>query len=636
MALFQQLLRLRHQRAFWLTISLFAIVIVSNLLNLFQTSNAFSYQSLESFNQTQQTNIVLVTSDNLSRDHQQLVTKLHGYKPNAIIVLADKSLAALPLANVYYPYSNSGYCGPKVETWASYHVQIPAQSDLACSSIWQEIFGYQSDKARLIDFNLAVEALPKFSAQRVLDIDVMSEQLENKIIIVGQKASQFNIQIHAPKVNGLNDPLLITAYMADSIDKNTTVERLNPAFAILIELILVTVLLFSFQKLSLAFSFFIAFISTIIWCCIGYGLIEYVQLFIPIGQYIILTFITLLWVIIVRKVSEDADLNVVVNNIQQKMIGRFVPQSFINQASPWDPIIQLISQQLDLEKSIFLARMENDHRVIEIRAVNCNLDDIQEMRRDYQRAPYSNALKSLGVVQIERPFFEHVSETEIEFMVPLVYAGDVRGFWALSVVPNEHFNQQAFEKNVNRFAAQVAELLFHYHIFKVTEKKDNTLLNQLLTLRLHEPTSQQVKRSITEMEQKMTTLEMVFNHTRSANIFFNLFGQVIQTNAALEQFAKQHQIAIFEMTALDLLCRCCALDEEVAKGKLRYVTLNKAEINLPAKLNDQSYTLNIKALHTDNSKTVSGEPFQVSGILFEFVNICSVVSNQDNHPEGHD
>lgn len=127
----------------------------------------------------------------------------------------------------------------------------------------------------------------------------------------------------------------------------------------------------------------------------------------------------------------------------------------------------------------------------------------------------------------------------------------------------------------------------------------------------------------------MTTLEMVFSHTRSANILFNLFGQVIQTNAALEQFAKQHQIAVFEMTALDLLCRCCKLDTEVAKGKLRYVTLNKAEISLPAKLNNRNYTLSIKALNTDSSQTASGEPFQVSGILFEFIDNHAVIDEQE-------
>ena len=619
MSAVQQLLRLKNLRAFWLTLSLFCVVLLSNMFNLFQASNAFFYQNLESLSHTQQTNVVLITSDRLTDNHQQLVEKLVEYQPRAIVVLANETLVAPKLENVYYPYAEGEYCVPQIDNWATYQMRIPQSNELECKSIWQQIFNYDAEHVQLIDFDLAVTALPKFSAERVLDVDVMSEQLENKIIIVGQKTAAFNVFIHAPKLDGLNDPLLLIAYLADSIDKQTTVKQLNSLLTIFIELALVFVLLFSFQKLSLIYSFIIALNSVLLWCLLGYFFIEFNQLFIPIGQYIVLTFITLFWVIVVRKMSEDNELNTVVNNIQQKMMGRFIPQSFIEQASPWDPIIQLISQQLDLEKSIFLARKEDDHRVVEIRAINCNLDDIQEMRRDYKRTPYSKALKSLGVVQITRPFFTHIKEGEIEFMAPLVYAGDVRGFWALSVIPNKYFNQQAFEKNVNKFAAQVAELLFHYHIFKTTQASNNSLLNQLLTLKLHEPISEQVKQSINEMEQKLTTLEMVFNHTRSATVLFNLFGQVIQTNASLEQFAKQHQLAIFEMTALDLLCKSCDLDAEIAKGKLRYITLNKAEVALPAKFGEQDYTLNIKALHTDSSQAASGEPFQVSGILFEFI-----------------
>lgn len=619
MSAVQQLLRLKNLRAFWLTLSLFCVVLLSNMFNLFQASNAFFYQNLESLSHTQQTNVVLITSDRLTDNHQQLVEKLVEYQPRAIVVLANETLVAPKLDNVYYPYAEGEYCVPQIDNWATYQMRIPQSNELECKSIWQQIFNYDAEHVQLIDFDLAVTALPKFSAERVLNVDVMSEQLENKIIIIGQKAAAFNVFIHAPKVDGLNDPLLLIAYLADSIDKQTTVKQLNSLLTIFIELALVFVLLFSFQKLSLIYSFIIALNSVLLWCLLGYFFIEFNQLFIPIGQYIVLTFITLFWVIVVRKMSEDNELNTVVNNIQQKMMGRFIPQSFIEQASPWDPIIQLISQQLDLEKSIFLARKEDDHRVVEIRAINCNLDDIQEMRRDYKRTPYSKALKSLGVVQITRPFFTHIKEGEIEFMAPLVYAGDVRGFWALSVIPNKYFNQQAFEKNVNKFAAQVAELLFHYHIFKTTQASNNSLLNQLLTLKLHEPISEQVKQSINEMEQKLTTLEMVFNHTRSATVLFNLFGQVIQTNASLEQFAKQHQLAIFEMTALDLLCKSCDLDAEIAKGKLRYITLNKAEVALPAKFGEQDYTLNIKALHTDSSQAASGEPFQVSGILFEFI-----------------
>lgn len=589
------------------------------MFNLFQASNAFFYQNLESLNHTQHTNVVLITSSKLSANHQQLVNVLVEYKPRAIVVLANEPLTTSNQKDVYYPSSDNQFCVPRIDNWSTYQVRIPRANEMGCQSIWQKIFNYEAEQVQLIDFDLAVTALPKFTAERVLDVDVMSEQLENKIIFIGQKAAAFNVNIHAPKLQNLNDPLLLIAYLADSIDKQTTINQPSEITNIFIELALVFVLLFCFQKLSLTNSFIIAFSSAFLWCLLSYFIIDFYHLFIPIGQYIVMTFITLFWVIIVRKISEDNELNAVVNNIQQKMMGRFIPQSFIEQASPWDPIIQLISQQLDLEKSIFLARKEDDHRVVEIRAINCDLNDIQEMRRDYKRTPYSKALKSLGVVQITRPFFTHIKEDEIEFMAPLVYAGDVRGFWALSVIPNKYFNQQAFEKNVNKFAAQVAELLFHYHIFKTTQASNRTLLNQLLTLKLHEPISEQVKQSINEMEQKLTTLEMVFNHTRSATVLFNLFGQVIQTNASLEQFAKQHHLAIFEMTALDLLSKCCHLDTETAKGKLRYITLNKAEIALPAKLDGQIYTLNIKALHTDGSQTASGEPFQVSGILFEFI-----------------
>jgi hypothetical protein len=619
-AVTQRLLLLKNQHIFWLTLGLFALVVINNVLNLFQASNAYFYQKLASFGETQHTNIVLITSKNLAENHSELIEKITEYNPKAVIVLSNQNITPSITNRVYYPITQSEYCVPRVEMWSSYHMRIPANDkESLCNSIWQTVFGYEGQQPRLIDFKLAVSALPKFSAERVLSSDVMSEQLKNKVIIVGQTSSAFNVNIHAPKLTGLNDPLLLMAYAADSIEKTTTVIELKPSYSALIELALVISLLFSFQKLAVIYSFVIALASCLFWVVVSYLGIVFAAVYIPVGQYIIVIFSTLFSALIVRKLSEDKALTGVVNNIQQKMMGRFFPQTFIEQASPWDPIIQLISQQLDLEKSIFLARKEDDHRIVEIRAINCELDNIQEMRRDYKRSPYSDALKALGIVKISRPFFKNVLNTEIEFMVPLVYAGDVRGFWALSVIPNETFDRHAFEKNVNKFAAQVAELLFHYHIYKTTQAKNQNLLNRLVSFKLHEPIDQQVKRSLNDMEQKLTTLELVFNHTRCATVLFNLFGQVVQTNAALEHFAKQHQLTIFEMTALDLLCHSCALDSEVAKGKLRYVTLNKADIHLPAVLNNQHYVLNIKAIHTDGSQTASGEPFQVSGILFEFL-----------------
>ena len=121
MSAVQQLLRLKNVRAFWLTLSLFCVVLLSNVFNLFQASNAFFYQNLESLSHTQQTNVVLISSASLTENHQQLVEKLVEYKPRAIVVLADEPLVAVQQKNVYYPYAGNEFCVPKIDRFVCYN-----------------------------------------------------------------------------------------------------------------------------------------------------------------------------------------------------------------------------------------------------------------------------------------------------------------------------------------------------------------------------------------------------------------------------------------------------------------------------------------------------------------------------------
>ncbi|MEL7478137.1 MAG: hypothetical protein AAGJ17_04485, partial [Pseudomonadota bacterium] len=164
-------------------------------------------------------------------------------------------------------------------------------------------------------------------------------------------------------------------------------------------------------------------------------------------------------------------------------------------------------------------------------------------------------------------------------------------------------------------------------------KAESNAIARLLTLNLAKPLSQQIKQSINEMEQKLTTLEHVFNQIRSASVLFNLFGQVVQTNHALEQLAKQHHLPIFEMTALDLLCKVSELDHESAKGKLRYLTLHKGEIYLPVQLSEQQFVLNVRTIESSDEKSSAGEPFEVGGILFEFINLSELLNQIHNDEE---
>lgn len=614
---------------------LFSTIIVANSLSLFHSVNALLYSQLAHLTQSQQSEVVLIESEHLSREHTEIVKQLQTYEPSHIIVVSNEQLqlnndvSKSDQKTVYYPHPDNDYCLPTLNDWAGYNIEITSSDKTRCHSIWPLLFKTQNTTA-LVNFELAPAALPKFSAERLMAMDIMASQLQNKFIILGQKNAGLGVSLNAPKLSQSTNYLLLVAYIADTLQKENAVLIVQPWQSTLLFLCLSITLLFAYQKLSIVYSLVLASVLSVAWFGLSYFVLFFQYVFLPVGQMIVLTFYTLLWVVVIRKLNEEYELVNLIGNIQQKMIGRYLPQSFISQSSPWDSITRLISQQLALNKSIFLARKEGEHRLSEIRAINCHLTDIQEMRRDYKRPPYSDALKALTVIAIERPFFEELDEGEIQYIVPLTYAGDVRGFWAMTVTPNEDFNQQAFEKNVNAFAGQVGELLFHYRIYESQTSINNSTLSRLLTLTLQEPLSQKVKTSITEMEQKLTTLEHVFNHIRSATILFNLFGQVVQINKALEELASRHQFSIFEMTALDLLCQVTNLDIETAKGKLRYITLQKGEIYLEAQLDNQVYILNVRAVDSASVQSASGEPFQVSGILFEFVDIASLISQMPN------
>lgn len=629
----QQFFLLKRQRTFWLIICLFLMVIIANALSLFNSADAYFYSRLANLSQNQQSNIVIIESEHLSSEHHELVKQLLTYQPKAVLVFANEQLSAAPSSatNVFYPHPKNSYCLPPINDWSGYNVELAAMNDSQCQTIWPVVFPHIDSTANvLLNFSLSPAALPKFSATRLMTMDLMASQLQNKIIILGQQNAGLGVKLNAPKLQQSTNYLLLTAYIAHTLDKQNSVFTLPLWQSTLLLLGIVLLLLFAFQKLSINYSIVLAVLTGIAWSAIGYFVLASQQLFLPVGQMTIFTFITLLWVILVRKLNEDGELISLIGNIQQKMAGRYLPKSFISQSSPWDAIIRLVTQQLALNKSIFLARKEGDHRLTEIRAVNCQLSDIKEMRRDYKRAPYSDALKEFGVVPINRPFFTELSDGELQYIVPLIYAGDVRGFWAMTVIPDNQFNQQAFERNVNAFAGQVGELLFHYRIYEAQSTANASVLSQLLTLKLQEPLSQQVKTSIAEMEQKLTTLEHVFNNIRSATVLFNLFGQVVQINKSLEKLAATHQFSIFDMTALDLLCLVSDLDSETAKGKLRFITLQKGDIYLQAQLDDKTYILNVRAVDSTQIQSASGEPFQVSGILFEFIDIAFFIEQMPN------
>ena len=631
MSLKQQVFFVKRHKTFWLIIGLISFVLLAELSGSLQRFNAPIFNYFNLLQSEKYSDVVVIEANDLTFEHDQLIYSLLEYDPKAIIVVSDSKLTHISNELVYYPKTDKGLCLSQLNAWLGYMIQIKSPLDSRCENIWLTLFpDAQLNKSPLLNFALDISALPKFNSARVNGNDMLAEQVKDKFILVSQANRSFGLPIRAPKLTGEVNSIFLHAYVAHNLIEKTLITPLSNQLSLLILLTSVIALLILYQKVSFNVGIIIALSLSTLWITLCYFVMVGFHIFLPVIQVITTILVTLLWVFLSVKWSEEDDLKRLISNISQKMSGRYLPKSFTEQSTPWDSIIQLINQQLALDKSILLARLEGDHRLFEIRSINCQLSDIHEMRRDYERAPYSDAIKAFGTVKIVRPFFKSLAESETQYMVPLMYAGDIRGFWAMTITPDEHFNENAFVINVNRFANQVGELLFHYRVFETQDKAEGNAIARLFTLKLSKPLSQQVKHSINEMEQKLTTLEHVFNQVRSASVLFNLFGQVVQTNHALEELAKHHQLPIFEMPALDLLCKVTDIPHEDAKGKLRYLTLHNGDIYLPVNLDKQQFVLNVRTIESSNEKSSGGDPFEVGGILFEFINLSELIKHIDN------
>lgn len=634
MSIKQLLFFIRRHKTFWLIISLIGFVSVAELSNAWQRFNAPIFNYFNYWQSTKLSNVVVIEADDLLFEHDKLIHTLLSFEPSTIIVVSDPKLTQISHERIFYPRKGNGLCLSNFHSWLGYTVQIDNSLPAACKSLWKILFPKNTLAfSPLLSFSLDFSALPKFNSDRANSNDLLIEQIKGKLVFVTQAHHSFGSPLRAPKLSSEFNPIYLHAYVAHNLLEETFIMPINKHISLLTQLLAVVLLLILYQKVAFSLGIMIASSLSLIWLLLCFITMTSLYVFLPAAQGVMLNFVTLIWVFLSAKWVEEDELKRLMNNIRQKMLGRYLPKSFTEQSTPWDSIIQLINQQLDLDKSIFLARLEGDHRLYEIRAINCHLTDIHEMRRDYERAPYSDAIKAFGTVKISRPFFKALTQSETQYIVPLMYAGDIRGFWAMTITPDEGFNETAFIKNVNRFANQVGELLFHYRVFETQDKTENNLIARLLTLNLAKPLSQQIKHSLNEMEQKLTTLEHVFNQIRSASVLFNLFGQVVQTNHALEQLAKQHHLPVFEMTALDLLCKVSKLDHESAKGKLRYLTLHKGEIYLPVQLDSKQFVLNVRTIESSDEKSSAGEPFEVGGILFEFINLSELLDQIKDESE---
>lgn len=321
--------------------------------------------------------------------------------------------------------------------------------------------------------------------------------------------------------------------------------------------------------------------------------------------------------------------------VHQTLIKKHIHNtSFLDTDEHWNQLIALVNQTLQLNRLIFLERIKGDHRVREVASLHCSINDIKEMRRDYERTPYSTAIELNQPLLLDRPYLEHAPENEQQVLVPLVFVGEVMGFWAFGIQKDTLAEISGFTSIVDDYGKQIAELLYHRQQWQQDKEKKSRFFYRYLSLRHTSVRFRQLKQFIESQHRRQALYEGLLESSHNAVLLYDLFGRVTIINPTMEALLQENDLPPFELTALDMLTRLTKIEPGHSRQLLQEVIQQERDLTLLVDLADAYYELKVSALLVKEEQELgynSSEPFSVQGILFELKEMRSAKEKEQYH-----
>ncbi|RUO63650.1 hypothetical protein CWI71_00875 [Pseudidiomarina insulisalsae] len=498
----------------------------------------------------------------------------------------------------------------------------------------------QGPYERYFNFAIRPNLLPNITAQQALDGDIIRSLVADKIVFIQVSPSKRYERF----------------YVADSLDQDylTYVEMQALALETVVHDLDLKTIPLPLTAAGLLCAYFAAFFLLqlfntngillfegsllVVSLLLSYLLFVGFQLVFPFGEFFLTQLAALLQFLMSERRREAKILSSRTAKLQSRLNQRMLPGSFLQTEDPWKNLHVFIDQHLHMRRSILLDRVADDHRLVAIHSLNCTVDDIEERRRDYQRTPYSEAIRKQRPLRIEnKHYFKDTTADEIEYIVPLMFAGDVLGFWALTVEPEESWNEAVFEQNLISFSRELSELLYHRSKFIEWNTRENRFLRKVVNLNYAVNEHRQLDSAIELLERRLGLLQNVFSRNSSALVLYNLFGQVLTSNRKMDAIANQLDLKFFTMSAHDLLVHLTGEKSAKIKKLMLQITLHHrtVEWRISSPKLESDYILRVLPIERQHERGDKTSPFLLAGILFEFVDVHSVQQIVEGKRELH-
>ncbi len=480
-----------------------------------------------------------------------------------------------------------------------------------------------------VNFTGGLASLPRLTLAEALQGNIVAELVKGRSLVIGLKGGNQQTGLNIPGGSGheLASPNEFHAFALNTLLTGKAIRPLS-SWSKPVVLGLFTLLLFLLHQpvpqrhtvsLSLALG---GLYGVAAWVALAYF-----RVWLPLVEMLALHVGTLILVYRGKEQAAGLRLERMLTETSARLGDRMLPASFTESEEHWSYCLTMVEQMLSLNRFIFLERLAGDHRVREISALHCDISDIDERRRDYERTPYTTALQQQAPIEVDNYLKTSADIDERQFLAPLVFEGEVLGFWAFGIRTDKLLQARAFLTRATLLGEQISRLLYQRHILRERQLDAKINLGRYLTDRQSAALST-LRNAISLLEKRIATVEYTFRDMTTAAIVYDFFGRVVMVNTQMNSLLQNAGLSPYKLTAVDLITALTGKERDAVRNYIQFTVFEGQHMTFQTSVGKghdrRDCLLSFRAIGGEAKATTGDEPFNSSGLLVELANISEI------------
>lgn len=507
---------------------------------------------------------------------------------------------------------------------------VPSLEALATSRLGIET---REQGRYLVDFRGSAGGFPRASLNQILNGELVGDMVRDRVVLIGAASDGFHRTVVAPTTDEGREvsALEYHGYALDTLLRGAQIVSVHPMIMGLVVIGIWLVCLSILQPMpfrkGVLTAFFMALgLTSLSWLLLTQGL------HLPVLGAILVIASSVVSIFQSKTESQNQALARLVTETNLAASGRLTGQSMPFDDAFWSNVLAMIDQILPITRVVLLERVGDGKHVREVRSLRCPVDVIEERRRDFQRTPYSTAIEKGEAIEV-RKYLGNVDGGEHQFLAPLVWSGQVLGFWAFGVHRSQMANRPMLMRAVELLSKQLSELMFERRQSMTQSALAASWRERLVDQR--DLSIQKLTQHMNMIDRHINVLEDMFNGMETPTTVYDLFGRPLFSNARMKSLLQTAQVQAEAQSVADLLENVCSLPSEQARAALVGVVFNGESFERAAYVGSARYRLHVSRLRNSTAPVMTGQDVlqHIHGLMIQLFPVTSLDLREQERSE---